>query len=309
MNIVISAIICTHNRAKYLRKAIQSLRDQTLDPKQYEIIIVDNGSTDNTKHIVLDEFAGVTNLSYVYEPVLGLSQARNTGWKNARGKYVAYLDDDAIADSQWIEKILLTFNSVQPTPGALGGKVEPIWEAPRPGWVPDSMLVAFTIVDWSKSPTVLNEKQCLPGANVAFPKDVIKEAGGFQVELGRKGNKLLSMEEVLLRRKLEAKGYRCYYHPEIVVWHHIPALRITRSWFIRRWYWQGVSEAVLQIHQESPSPLERIRRVVPIVKSLLLFPRRFAKLAVPTSDPNNFKSKCLDFSRVGYIMGMIGLAK
>ena len=147
MNIDISAIICTHNRASYLIKAIQSLVNQTLDKSLYEIIIVDNGSTDDTKRIVSEEFASVRNLKYVYEPILGLSQARNTGWKNAKGKYVAYLDDDAIADSQWIEKILLTFNSVKPTHGALGGKVEPIWESPRPRWVSDSMLVAVTIVD------------------------------------------------------------------------------------------------------------------------------------------------------------------
>ncbi len=309
MNIEISAIICTHNRAKYLRKAIQSLADQTLDHRQYEIIVVDNGSTDNSKHIVLEDFASVKHLSYVYEPTLGLSQARNTGWKNAEGEYVAYLDDDAIASPQWIEKILLTFNSVKPVPGALCGKVEPIWEAPRPGWVPDSMLGAFTIVDWSKCPVILNKKQFLPGANFALPRHLIREVGGFKTKLGRQGNKLLSMEETLLRREIEAMGYYCYYDPEIVVRHHIPASRLTQRWLLRRWYWQGISEAVLNVYLESLYPSERIRRVMQLARRLLLPPGRLPKLLLPTNRPDLFASKCFDLSRLGNIIGMLGLGK
>ncbi|MEE8471432.1 MAG: glycosyltransferase family A protein [Dehalococcoidia bacterium] len=95
MSIRVSAIICTHNRSDYLRQAIQSLADQTLPTEQYEVIVVDNGSTDNTRAVV-EGFDHIANLRYVYEPILGLSQARNTGWQNARGEYIAFMDDDAI---------------------------------------------------------------------------------------------------------------------------------------------------------------------------------------------------------------------
>src|SRR5690349_21431211 len=128
MTIRISAIIPTYNRADYLGNAIQSLIEQTLPIEQYEILVIDNCSTDRTRQIVCEDFAHVPNLRYIYEPVLGLSQARNTGWQQARGDYVAYLDDDAIASSQWLEKILFTFRTVTPIPGCVGGKVEPIWE-------------------------------------------------------------------------------------------------------------------------------------------------------------------------------------
>ena len=309
MYIEVSAIICTHNRAKYLRKAIRSLADQSLRKSLYEIIIIDNGSTDNTKRIVLEELASVSNLRYVYEPVLGLSQARNTGWKNAEGEYVAYLDDDAIAGPQWLEKILLTFNSVKPVPGAVCGKVEPIWEAPRPGWVPDSMLGAFTIVDWSQCPIILNKKQFLPGANFALPIYLIRKVGGFKTKLGRQGNKLLSMEETLLRREIEAMGYYCYYNPQIAVRHHILASRLTQRWFLGRWYWQGISEAVLQVYLESLYPSERIRRVIPLARRLLLPPGRLPRLLLATNCPDRFAAKCLDLSRLGYMVGMLGIAK
>ena len=80
MNVRISAIICTLNRANYLRRSINSLIDQTLSAAHYEILIVDNGSTDNTSEVVLREYDHVQNLQYVYEPILGLSQARYTGY-------------------------------------------------------------------------------------------------------------------------------------------------------------------------------------------------------------------------------------
>jgi len=94
MNVRISAIICTLSRANYLRRSINSLIGQTLSAAHYETLIVDNGSTDNTSEVVLREYDDVQNLRYVYEPILGLSQARNTGWRQAAGEYVALLDGD-----------------------------------------------------------------------------------------------------------------------------------------------------------------------------------------------------------------------
>ena len=96
----ITAIICTHNRERFLESCIQSLFDQTLDARRYEILVVDNGSNDGTRAIC-DKFKDRLNFKYIFEPVLGLSQARNTGWKNARGRYVGYIDDDATADQRW----------------------------------------------------------------------------------------------------------------------------------------------------------------------------------------------------------------
>ena len=152
MSIRISAIICTHNRARYLRKALQSLAVQTVDSASYEILVIDNASTDETKRVVREEYAAVSNLGYLHEPVLGLARARNTGWTHAKGKYVAYLDDDAIACSNWLEGILEVFGSVTPTPGCVGGKIELIWEAPRPSWLSDEMVPFLSRLDLSESP-------------------------------------------------------------------------------------------------------------------------------------------------------------
>lgn len=217
MNIRISAVICTLNRMEYLRKAIKSLTEQTLPKERYEILIVDNRSTDGTRGVVLDEFSSVQNLRYLHEPILGLSQARNTGWQNADGKYMAYLDDDAVASSNWLEKILSVFDAAGSDIGCVGGRIVPIWKTPRTPWLPAELLSYLSVMNPSNNPMILDNNKQIAGANIAFPKDVLEEIGGFRTDLGRKGDKLLSNEEILLRRQLEAKGYSCFYHPGIVV--------------------------------------------------------------------------------------------
>ena len=169
------------------------------------------------------------------------------GGKKAKGNYIAFLDDDAIANKYWLEKILAVFNTVNPSPGLVGGKVVPLWESPRPDWISDNLLGYYTVVDWSDSAIILNDKQWLAGVNMSFPKHILKSLGGFKTEFGRKGKKLLSSEEILIRKEIEKIGYKIYYNPDIVVKHHIPCSRATKKWLIRRIYWQGISNSALLV--------------------------------------------------------------
>jgi len=309
MNVHISAVVCTFNRVDYLRKAIKSLVNQTLPKEHYEILVVDNGSTDGTCLVVLEEFSSVQNLRYFYEPLLGLSQARNTGWQHAIGRYVAYLDDDAIASSNWLAKILSVFDTVGSEIGCVGGRVVPIWKTPRTRWLPSELLSYLSVMNPANNPTVLDHNKQIAGANIAFTKNVLEAVGGFQTDLGRKGDKLLSNEEVLLRRQIETKGYSCFYHPEIVVWHHVPAERVTKSFLLRRLYWQGVSEALTQVHQKPLSTSVRLRVGISEAFSIVLSPLEIFNLLKPTNDPDRFKRKCFTCARIGYILGMWGIVK
>ena len=303
----ISAVICTYNRSKYLSKAILSLVGQSMSESAYEIIVVDNGSTDNTRYVVLEVFKGIHNLYYLNEPILGLSQARNTGWRNAKGEYIAYLDDDAIAYPQWLEKILDVFETVRPKPGCVGGKIEPIWEAPRPQWLSDKVIPYLTIIDWSRKPVILKKKEWIAGANMAFPRNLLESVGGFQVNLGREGRNLLSMEEILLRQKIEKSGFYCFYHPEIAVRHHILASRLTKAWFIRRSFWQGISEAIASSHFEYISALKRLLKAASSTISLLLSPIKVIYIFLPTNNPDRFTSKLSSFSKMGYAIALLDI--
>ena len=303
---LISIVICTHNRANYLPKAIQSAIAQNISSDRYEIVVVDNCSTDATKAIVDHFRATKSNIRYIYEPMLGLSSARNTGWQQARGQYIAYLDDDAIACEHWLNTILQVFETVIPQPGCVGGKAEPIWEATRPSWLSDELITCLTVIDWSKEPRILWDlsKQWLVGANIAFPRKVLEQMGGFASGLDRIGNNLLSGGDVFLQKQIMKAGYPCFYHPDIMIQHHIQSSRLKRQWFTRRYYWQGVSDAIADSIEESPSSVASLRSVVRRSLQLLRSPRKIAHLVWPGSDPKQFTQKCFALIEVGHIAGL-----
>ncbi len=308
-DVLISVVICTFNRAPYLSKALHSLSVQTLPPENFEVLVVDNASTDNTKQIVVEDYAHMRNLKYLYEAIQGANQARNTGRREARAEYVAYMDDDVIVSPQWLETVLEIFAQAEPQPGGLGGKIEPIWESPRPVWLADDMLRFLAMLDLSDAPIILNDKQWLMSANIAFPKRALEEVNGFDVHMGRVGNKLLSMDENFLQQRLRDRGYQLLYHPKMAVRHHIPTGRLSKKWFLRRMYWEGVSLAVAQIHADPPTMARRLRMALYTARQLLLSPGRLINLALPTDDPGRFEHKCLVLEQVGYMMGSLGVSK
>ena len=300
MSVRISAIVCTHNRAGYLCKALQSLVDQTLAPWEYEIIVVDNGSQDNTKQVV-SEFSNVPNLRYLSEPIIGVSRARNTGWRNAEGVYVAYLDDDAVACPGWLAKFVDVFETFEPTPGAVGGRIEAIWEAPRPDWLSDKLLGFLSIYHWSDVPIVLNEQQWLSICNMAYPRELLQTVGGFREDLGRQGTKLLANGENYLRQQLDSLGYRSVYHPEIMVGHHVSPPRLTKKWFRERAYWQGISDALMSTSHNgihvAPRAWLALRRIAWTV------PRSLAMLIAKNSAAR-FRRQCQLLEAMGYVSGL-----
>jgi glycosyltransferase involved in cell wall biosynthesis len=241
----LSVIVCTLNQASYLGKALGSIIEQTLPRAEYEVLVVDNGSTDSTKQTV-ESFRDIGNLHYLYDPVLGLSHARNVGWQKARGKYVVYLDDDAVASPGWLERIRHRYETLLPRPVSVGGRVLPIWEARRPPWLTRELERHLSIVDWQDLPMFLDEDSFyLAGTNVSYRRTVLQESGGFPTNLGRKGLLLRSNEELWMQHFLRSRGYAIWYDPDILVHHHIKVQRLTPSWFYERFFWQGVSDAIL----------------------------------------------------------------
>ena len=309
MTIRISAIIPTYNRADYLGKAIQSLVDQTLRADQYEILVIDNCSTDRTRQVVCEDFVHVQNLRYIYEPLLGLNQARNTGWQQAHGDYIAYIDDDAIAAPQWLEKIAEAFETVKPTPGFVGGKVEPIWEIERPVWLPADFECLLTILDLSEESIVLGDNQWVVGANMAFSRHVVEKVGGFLFGLDRVGTKLLSNGEVLLEQEIVRRGYTGYYDPAIAVKHLVPTTRLTQSWFIRRLYWQGVSGALIEVHNGALSWYQRLRTALYRIRRFINTPHKLKYVVITTSDATQFAIKCRLYGSMGEIAGLLGISR
>lgn len=305
-SIKISAIICTYNRNTYLREAIKSLVNQNLPKEFYEVIIVDNASNSNVKELV-DEFSEVWNLTYIYEPTTGLSQARNRGWKAARGEYVAYLDDDAIASKDWLKNILDVFEKTEIKLGCVGGKIEPIWELPRPSWLYKELEVLLTILDYSDNPKILDMNQNLFGTNIAFLKQILKDAGGFNTAFGRKGKSLISGEEALLQEIIRSSGYKVLYDPNIFVQHHILKSRLNKKWFIKRSYCEGVSNALIEIYKTNPSKPAKIWRAIKEILSFRTPLREMMNLLISHKNPKWFFYKCILTIKIGYISRILNL--
>ena len=306
----ITVVLCTHNRELYLAMAIDSILAQHAKGVPYELLVVDNCSTDGTS-VLCERYAGRLEFRYIQESQLGLCHARNAGWRNARGVIVAYFDDDAIADPGWVKAIAEAFIQY-PNAGVAGGQVRPIWERTRPRWLSDGIAYSLTIVDWSSQPKLIPDPRVewLVGANMAIPARILDEVGGFETRLDRSGTSMLSGGDVFLQHRIVDLGYECVYFPEMSIRHLVPVNRLTKSWFTHRYYWQGISDAVMALIRCGPMTWkERVGAAGREALGLLSQPKQMAEVALSTDDPVQFERKCMALIRIGFIAGMLGKAK
>ena len=239
----ITAIVCTHNRAPYLRRCLDSLLNQTLPKEYYEIVVIDNASTDTTRELC--ETYAQQGVRYILEPVLGLSRARNTGWKSANAEYVGYLDDDGIADPSWLDSALNAFLSRHPTPACVGGPIRLLWETPEPPWMNPSLRIPLGFLNWGTTPRIVKDNEWLMGGYSFDPRNLLAMLGGFDERLGRQKGCLLSGEENLMYMRLRESGGYLFYEPGVSMSHHVTPDRTQPKWFYQRYFWGGVSDVIL----------------------------------------------------------------
>ncbi|MBD1804122.1 glycosyltransferase family 2 protein [Microcoleus sp. FACHB-SPT15] len=237
----ISAIICTYNREEYLSAAIDSLLQQ--DFYSYEVIVVDNASSDRTREIVGERLSN-PRLNYVYEPILGLSVARNTGAKEARSPILAYLDDDAVASPLWLKGIYHAYQSNKKLAIA-GGKVTLLWPDGfiPPKWLSAELAGNLGAYDLGEEIVYINNPNLTPrGVNYSLRRSFLEQVGGFNTKLGRIGTNLLSNEELHMTELALQGGWQVAYLPDALVAHNVALERLERIWFLNRGWWQGISE-------------------------------------------------------------------
>ncbi|MHC5730898.1 MAG: glycosyltransferase, partial [Nostoc sp.] len=140
--------------------------------------------TDRTPEVCQEFASSRPHLRYVFEPVQGLSKARNTALQEVKSSYIAFLDDDAIPCPAWLASLLHAFQTVQPEPVCVGGLIRPLWELPKPDWVHPTMESLFTILDGGDQPRWFRPNEFPWGANVAYQRDALLKIGGFHEKLG-----------------------------------------------------------------------------------------------------------------------------
>ncbi len=233
----LSVIICTYNRDKHIHRALESLVRQDYNRTAFEIIVVNHNSTDRTEEIITrfkhehPEF----QIRIGKETRQGLSYARNKGLEMAKGQYVAYIDDDAIAREDFVKQIK-KYTEQFPNDVAFGGKVLPRYEKGKePAWMSPYIERIISIVDLGDEVRVL--KKTYPvGCNMFFKKTALEKIGGFNTEI-----KLRSDDKYVFL-KFRETGQRILYLPEVVVWHFIDDFRNSLAYVKKISRLNGVGE-------------------------------------------------------------------
>lgn len=237
----IAAIICTFNRADILARCLDSLARQNLPEQDFEVIVVDNNSSDQTQQIISTYCANFLNFKYVSEKRQGLAIARNTGVTLTNAPLVSFTDDDAEVPLDWLSRYLELSNSSKYKTAAFGGEIIPVWPDSEPDWLSEKMLHMLSAhLGWSKDARFLKDDEWLCEANTTYVRNVLLHYGGFPENLGRIGGNLLSGENIV-NKLMENDGYGFFFDPEISVHHHIDPARLNLNWFKKRSFWQGVT--------------------------------------------------------------------
>ena len=149
----------------------------------------------------------------------------------------------------------------------------------------------------------------MAGANIAFPRALLEKLNGFLIGLDRTGNNLLSNGEILMEQRIRQEGLSLYYDPEICVKHLVPANRLTKKWFMRRWYWQGVSNAIVELYGLNISKSSKIKLGLYRLRKIAFSPKYIVALIRPANDSKLFLQRCNTYGRIGEILCLLGFAK
>jgi len=237
----VSILVCTYNRAESLRRTLNSF--YALYPQcAAQVVVIDNNSTDDTPAVCAAfEKNGVIRL---FQPVMGLSQARNFGLAHIMRPTVVFIDDDVTFHPGWLENLLAPFHDKKVA--VVGGELLPVWERPKPEWLAGPWLHYYSVLlQWSSQPRAIHGHEWLCEGNIAFRRDVLNECGNFPVQLGRVGPVLLSGEGAVVDI-IRHRGWQAIFTPRSVVDHHIAASRINPAWLTRRIFWQGITQSLIE---------------------------------------------------------------
>lgn len=241
---MLSVIICTYNRDKYIYNVLQSLAENTLPSDRYEIVLVDNNCSDNTRG-ECDRFVrDYPDISFRYfvETNQGLSHARNRGIKESKGNILVYVDDDALVNKEYLQTYADFFEKHSDIDAA-GGPIIPQYETEEPSWMSHFTKALITGYKYLGDKQKEFPKNDYPGGgNAAYRASVFEKVGLFNVELGRKGDSLVGAEEKDIFDKMTTLGMRFFYLPNAILYHLIPEKKLSKEYFDQLTYSIGKSE-------------------------------------------------------------------
>lgn len=248
--------ICTYNRAGHLRKALASLAACSPPADTWELVVVDNNSTDATPDVVA-EFSGRLPVRRCFEPIQGLSAARNRAIAECRTDVLLFTDDDLRFDADWLRAYSAAF-AARPDAGWFGGRVRPLWEHDRPAWLVDEhmpllsgLLVHYDLGEIDRSYSIADPSPY--GASFALRRRIFERFGPFRLDLGVKGSVPGRGEEAEYFDRLRAANEIGWYLGAASAWHWQDPKRFTLGHLLRYGVEKGKAEVRLGRSGESHS--------------------------------------------------------
>jgi len=236
----LSVILATYNRAASLRATLASFRDLVFpDDLTWELLVVDNNSKDSTRQVVEDLIAE-TNfpVRYIFEKQQGRSAALNAGITEAKGKIIAFTDDDVLLDRNWLSTIKKTFDDCDCS--AVAGKVVAQWNHRMPDWL--DMEGQLAVVHFDLGTELKGIKVPPLGANSAFRKEMFERYGLFRLDLGVNGSKhTITCDDTEFGERLIRGGEKIVYCPTAIIFHPVDPERTTKKYLLSWYYYNGVS--------------------------------------------------------------------
>lgn len=248
---MISVIIPTRNRADLLEQALLSIQDQDLRPDFFEVLIIDNGSTDHTKEVFNKFRVSLSNSKYFFVSDPGLHEGRHRGLIEAQNDILVFADDDIVAKPSWLAAYSEVFQDTAVS--MAGGNNLPLYMREPPKWINKlwdrsensgvRQIPQFSVIE-IEGPARRHDPHLVWGCNFAVRKGVVIEAGGFHPDgMPRDLIHLRGDGETHISNYVKENNLVCMFHPEATVFHKVTESRMTVRYFYERGYGQGISNS------------------------------------------------------------------
>jgi len=261
---ILSIVICTRDRLENLKEALESLEHQISTKNNVELLIIDNNSKDGTEQFI-KEYCNKKNRHYFCEEKIGLANARNRGWLEAKGDFIGYTDDDAILPENWIDEALLII--AQKKYMIFGGPYYPFYKDMKPYWFKDDYGSSY----WLPNKETELENNFLVGGNMFIHRKLLEESGGFPTQFGMSGNKLGYGEETYFQIKLleTNKNIKIFFSPRLYILHLVSKNKLSPFWGLKRYLIQGSN---MFYHDYINSSNKKMKWITSFLISLLTIP-------------------------------------
>lgn len=257
----LSIIIPTLNRALLLEKALESIRLQSFPSDQFEVLVVDNGSRDNTAEVCQSFQGKLEKIRYFYEDTPGLHVGRHKGYEEACGDILVYIDDDIEALPGWLEAIQDCFSN--PDVALVGGNILPSYLETPPEWLSTlwkksrifngNGISALSIIQLSEGQYEISPLYVW-GCNFSVRKDIVEKAGGFHPDgMPQELIRFRGDGETHISQFIRDNNYRCLFDSRASVYHAVTPERMTMAYFEKRAFNQGISNSYAQLRVHGSS--------------------------------------------------------